>query len=36
MRHLKCIALLRPTAASVEHLVRELREPKYGGYWICE
>ncbi|KDN47943.1 Sec1-like protein [Tilletiaria anomala UBC 951] len=34
MRHLKCVALLRPTPSSVDFLVRELREPKYGGYWI--
>jgi len=36
MRHLKCIAMLRPTPASIEYLVRELREPRYGGYWICK
>lgn len=36
MRHLKCVALVRPSAESVQALVEELREPRYGGYWLCE
>src|SRR5271154_6887400 len=34
MRHLKCICLVRPTPDSIQHLVNELREPKYGEYSI--
>jgi vacuolar protein sorting-associated protein 45 len=34
MRHLKCICLVRPTPDSIQHLVNELREPKYGEYYI--
>lgn len=32
MRHLKCIALLRPTSESIEAVERELRQPKYASY----
>lgn len=32
MRHLKCIAFLRPTAESMEACERELRKPKYASY----
>jgi hypothetical protein len=34
MKHLKCIVLLRPTEASIEALCKELKWPKYGGYWL--
>lgn len=34
MKHLKCIVLLRPTPASIQALCKELRWPKYAGYWI--
>src|SRR5579859_4350332 len=34
MRHLKCIAFVRPTAETIQNLVNELREPKYGEYSI--
>src|SRR5947207_3663403 len=34
MRHLKCIAFLRPTSSTIQLLVNELREPKYGEYSI--
>ncbi|SCV74808.1 BQ2448_7837 [Microbotryum intermedium] len=34
--HLKCICLLRPTDESIEACERELREGRYGGYWLCE
>ncbi|GAA5872587.1 hypothetical protein JCM1840_004846 [Sporobolomyces johnsonii] len=32
--HLKCICLLRPTDESIEACERELREGRYGGYWL--
>ncbi|SGY81242.1 BQ5605_C009g05488 [Microbotryum silenes-dioicae] len=32
--HLKCICLLRPTDESIEACARELREGRYGGYWL--
>ncbi|KAK9453689.1 Sec1-like protein [Dipodascopsis uninucleata] len=32
MRHLKCIVFVRPTTDSVQLLVEELRDPKYGEY----
>ncbi|KAJ1730291.1 vacuolar protein sorting-associated protein 45 [Coemansia biformis] len=34
MRHLKCVCFLRPTDASIQALVDELRNPKYGDYYI--
>ncbi|CAO1615909.1 unnamed protein product [Parajaminaea phylloscopi] len=34
MRHLKCIAFLRPCEESVQALCQELAWPKYGSYWI--
>jgi len=34
MRHLKCIAFVRPTPETIQNLVNELREPKYGEYSI--
>lgn len=36
MKHLKCIAFLRPTKENVELLAQELRMPKYGLYYICK
>lgn len=33
--HLKCICLLRPTDESIEACAREIREGRYGGYWLC-
>ncbi|GAA6034770.1 hypothetical protein JCM8097_001161 [Rhodosporidiobolus ruineniae] len=32
--HLKCICVLRPTDESIEQCERELREGRYGGYWL--
>ncbi|KAK9463359.1 Sec1-like protein [Lipomyces oligophaga] len=32
MRHLKCIIFVRPTNESVQMILEELREPKYGEY----
>ncbi|SNX83612.1 probable vacuolar protein sorting protein VpsB [Melanopsichium pennsylvanicum] len=34
MRHLNCIALLRPTPQSISALARELRQPRYKSYWL--
>lgn len=34
MKHLKCIAFLRPTKENVALLSKELRNPKYGVYYI--
>ncbi|KAJ2685491.1 vacuolar protein sorting-associated protein 45 [Coemansia spiralis] len=34
MRHLKCICFVRPTDASLQALLDELRSPKYGDYYI--
>jgi vacuolar protein sorting-associated protein 45 len=36
MKHLKCIAFLRPTKENVTLLCRELKYPKYGVYYICK
>ncbi|KAG0249964.1 vacuolar protein sorting-associated protein 45, partial [Actinomortierella ambigua] len=34
MRHLKCVCFLRPTAESMEKLIKELRDPCYGDYYL--
>jgi vacuolar protein sorting-associated protein 45 len=34
MRHLRCICFVRPSADSIQFLIDELREPKYGEYNI--
>lgn len=34
MRHLRCICLVRPSPETIQLLVDELREPKYGEYHI--
>lgn len=34
MKHLKCIAFLRPTKENIELLIRELKSPRYGHYYI--
>lgn len=36
MGHLKAVVFVRPTPDNMQHLVRELREPKYGAYHICK
>jgi hypothetical protein len=35
MRHLKCLCFLRPSPDSIQSLIDEFREPKYGEYHIC-
>ncbi|GAA6019234.1 hypothetical protein JCM8202_000943 [Rhodotorula sphaerocarpa] len=32
--HLKCVCLLRPTEESLEACERELRQGRFGGYWL--
>lgn len=34
MKHMKCITFLRPTAHNVELLIKELKNPRYGAYYI--
>ncbi|KAI9832113.1 MAG: vacuolar protein sorting-associated protein 45 [Phylliscum demangeonii] len=34
MRHLRCLCFVRPTPESVQLLIDELREPKYGEYYL--
>ncbi|CAG8561550.1 7645_t:CDS:10 [Diversispora eburnea] len=36
MRHLKCICFLRPTSETLQLLVEELRDPRYGDYYLSE
>ena len=35
MRHLRCLCFMRPSSESIQFLIDELREPKYGEYHIC-
>ena len=35
MRHLRCLCFVRPSPDSIQHLIDEFREPKYGEYMIC-
>ncbi|KAF7162249.1 hypothetical protein CNMCM5623_007644 [Aspergillus felis] len=34
MRHLRCLCFVRPSPTSIQFLIDELREPKYGEYHI--
>jgi vacuolar protein sorting-associated protein 45 len=34
--HLRALAFLRPTRENVARLRRELREPRFGSYHLCE
>jgi vacuolar protein sorting-associated protein 45 len=34
MKHLKCLCLIRPTKQNVMNLIRELKNPKYGTYYL--
>ena len=36
MKHLKCLCLLRPTKQNLFNLIQELKQPRYGQYYICE
>lgn len=33
---MKCVCFLQPNERSLEALSDELREPKYGEYYLCE
>jgi vacuolar protein sorting-associated protein 45 len=34
MRHLRCLCFVRPSPDSIQYLIDELREPKYGEYHL--
>jgi len=34
MKHLRCVCFLRPSPASIQHLCNELRNPRYGSYFV--
>ncbi|CAL5868895.1 uncharacterized protein PFLUO_LOCUS3122 [Penicillium psychrofluorescens] len=34
MRHLRCLCFVRPSPTSIQLLIDEIREPKYGEYYI--
>ncbi|KAI4154193.1 MAG: hypothetical protein LQ341_000406 [Variospora aurantia] len=34
MRHLRCLCFLRPSPDSIQNLIQELREPRYGEYYV--
>ena len=36
MSHMKCVCFLQPSEESLEALEAELREPKYGEYYLCQ
>ena len=35
MRHLRCLCFVRPSPDSIQQLIEEFRDPKYGEYYIC-
>lgn len=36
MPHLKCVCFLQPEEDSLLALERELKDPKYGEYYLCQ
>ncbi|KAL8924284.1 MAG: hypothetical protein Q9172_002757 [Xanthocarpia lactea] len=34
MRHLRCLCFVRPSPDSVQNLIEEFREPRYGEYYV--
>ncbi|KAL9015020.1 MAG: hypothetical protein Q9173_000352 [Seirophora scorigena] len=34
MRHLRCLCFLRPSPDSIQNLIQEFREPRYGEYYV--
>ncbi|KAI0181063.1 Sec1-like protein [Hypoxylon sp. FL1284] len=34
MRHLRCLCFVRPSPDSIQFLIEELRDPKYGEYYL--
>jgi len=35
MRHLRCLCFVRPSSDTIQLLIDEFRDPKYGEYNIC-
>ncbi len=35
IKHLKCLCFLRPTKKNILDLIRELKNPRYGQYYLC-
>lgn len=35
MRHLRCLCFVRPSSDSIQNLIEEFREPRYGEYYVC-
>lgn len=36
LKHMKCIVFIRPTEDNLHFLCNELRNPRYGIYYICK
>lgn len=36
MTHMKCVCFLQNSEDSLEALEEELKEPKYGEYYLCQ
>ena len=36
MKHMKCVVFLRPSQDNIQLLASELRNPRYGIYYICK
>ena len=36
MAHMKCVCFLQPSESSLEALAAELKESKYGEYYLCQ
>ena len=36
MPHMKCVCFLQNSEESLESLEEELKEPKYGEYYLCQ
>lgn len=36
MKHLKCIVFIRPSKENIDYLCHELRNPRFGSYYICK
>lgn len=34
MKHMKCLCFLRPTKENISNLIKELKNPKYGQYYL--
>ena len=34
--HLKAVCFVRPTAENISRLCKELKDPKYGQYYLCK